>query len=174
MLVDLHDRGIVEHAASGRKDARLAKAAFATLGFPLTDIDVFHTNRGSEFANSDIDDLLEAFDIRRPLSRQADAAPPLVVEVLLSVGKRLENRVDIFEKNPPQVARGNGRQARRDLDYLLQAFSAIALLDFAQSPRNHLLVKRKKVIYLGKLRQRGDELNTPYAPDRSAAYRHRR
>ena len=65
LLIDLYSREIVGHAASGRKDSRLVKAAFATLGFPLTDIDVFHTNRGSEFANSDIDDLLEAFDIRR-------------------------------------------------------------------------------------------------------------
>lgn len=71
LLVDLHNREIVGHAASGRRDARLVKAAFATLGFPLTDIDVFHTDRGSEFANSDIDDLLEAFDIRRSLSRKA-------------------------------------------------------------------------------------------------------
>lgn len=65
LLIDLHNREIVGHAASGRKDTRLVKAAFATLGFPLTDIDVFRTDRGSEFANSDIDDLLEAFDIRR-------------------------------------------------------------------------------------------------------------
>ena len=64
-MVDLHYRESVGHAAGGRKDARLVRAAFATLGSPLTDIDVFHTDRGSEFANSDIDDLLEAFDIRR-------------------------------------------------------------------------------------------------------------
>lgn len=70
LLVDLRNREIVGHAASGRRDARLVKTAFATLGFPLTDIDVFHTDRGSEFANSDIDDLLEAFDIRRSLSRK--------------------------------------------------------------------------------------------------------
>lgn len=66
--------------ASGRKDARLVKAAFATLGFPLTDIDAFHTDRDSEFANSDIDDLLEAFDIRRPLSRKGDPYDNAVIE----------------------------------------------------------------------------------------------
>lgn len=70
LLVDLHNREIVGRAASGRKDSRLVKAAFTTLGFPLTDIDVLRTDRGSEFANSDIDDLLEAFDIRRSLSRK--------------------------------------------------------------------------------------------------------
>lgn len=80
LLVDLHNREIVGHVASGRKDARLVKAAFATLGFPLTDIDVFHTDRGSEFANSDIDDLLEAFDIRRSLSRKGNPYDNAVIE----------------------------------------------------------------------------------------------
>lgn len=80
LLIDLHSREIVGHAASSRKDSRLAKAAFATLGLPLTDIDVFHTGHGSEFANSDIDDLLEAFDIRRSLSRKGDPYDNAVIE----------------------------------------------------------------------------------------------
>ena len=79
-MVDLRNREIVGHAASGRKDARLVKAAFATLGFPLTDIDVFHTGRGSEFTNSDIDDLLEALDIRRSLSRKGNPYDNAVIE----------------------------------------------------------------------------------------------
>lgn len=37
--------------------------------------------------------------------RQADAVLPLVVEVLPPVGKRLENRVDVLEKYPLQIAR---------------------------------------------------------------------
>lgn len=48
------------------------KAAFAAPGFPPADIDAFRTDRGSEFANSEIDDLPEAFDIRRPLSRRGN------------------------------------------------------------------------------------------------------
>ena len=58
------------HAASDRKDARLVKAAFATVPFPLFDIEVFHTDRGSEFGNAQIDELLEAFGIERSLSRR--------------------------------------------------------------------------------------------------------
>lgn len=52
----------------------------ATLGFPLTDIDVFHTDRGSEFANSDIDDPTEAFDIRRSLSRKGNPRDNAAIE----------------------------------------------------------------------------------------------
>lgn len=80
LLVDLHNREIVGHAASGRKDAGLVKAAFATLGFPPADINVLRANRGSEFANPGIDDLLEAFDIRRSLSRKGNPYDNTVIE----------------------------------------------------------------------------------------------
>lgn len=80
LLIDLHSREIVGYAARVRKDARPVRAAFATPGSPLTDIDVFHTDRGIEFANSDIDDLLEAFDIRRSLSRKGDPYDNAAIE----------------------------------------------------------------------------------------------
>ena len=51
-----------------RKDARLVRSAFATLSFPISDIEVFHTDRGSEFDNAEIDLMLEAFGIERSLS----------------------------------------------------------------------------------------------------------
>lgn len=52
LLVDLYNREIVGHSAGPRKDARLVKSAFATLSFPISDIEVFHTDRGSEFDNA--------------------------------------------------------------------------------------------------------------------------
>lgn len=70
LLVDLYNREIVGHAAADRRDARLVKSSFATLDFPISDIDVFHTDRGSEFDNAEIDELLEAFSIRRSLSKK--------------------------------------------------------------------------------------------------------
>ena len=70
LLIDLYNREIVGHAAADRKDARLVKSAFATLGFPISDIDVFHTDRGSEFDNAQIDEMLEVFSIRRSLSKK--------------------------------------------------------------------------------------------------------
>ena len=80
LLIVLRDREIVGHAASGRKDSRLAKAAFATPGFPPTDIDVLRTDRGSEFANPGIDGLPEAFDVRRSLSRKGDPCDDAAIE----------------------------------------------------------------------------------------------
>ena len=67
-LVDPCNREIVGHSAGTRKDARLARSAFATLSFPISGIEVFHTDRGSEFDNSEIDLMLEAFGIERSLS----------------------------------------------------------------------------------------------------------
>lgn len=51
-----------------RKDARLVRSAFATLPFPISDIEVFRTDRGSEFDNAEIDLVLKAFGIERLLS----------------------------------------------------------------------------------------------------------
>ena len=72
LLIDLYNREIVGHSCGERKDADLVKAAFATLEFPLFDIEVFHTDRGSEFDNRAIDELLEVFGIRRSLSRKGN------------------------------------------------------------------------------------------------------
>ena len=54
LLVDPCNREIVGHSAGPGKDARLVKSAFATLSFPISDIEVFHTDRGSEFDNAEI------------------------------------------------------------------------------------------------------------------------
>lgn len=70
LLIDLYNREIVGHAAGERKDARLVKSVFATLDFPISDIEVFHTDRGSEFDNAQIDEMLEVFEVRRSLSKK--------------------------------------------------------------------------------------------------------
>ena len=70
LLVDLYDRETVGHAASEHKDAALVMAAFATVSFALNDINVFHTDRGSEFDNAKIDEILEVFGITTALSKK--------------------------------------------------------------------------------------------------------
>ena len=80
LLIDLYNREIVGHSCGERKDADLVKAAFATLEFPLFDIEVFHTDRGSEFDNRAIDELLEVFGIRRSLSRKGNPYDNAVTE----------------------------------------------------------------------------------------------
>lgn len=67
-IVGLCNREVVGRSAGPRKDARLVRSAFATLSFPISNIEVFHMDRGSEFDNAEIDLMLEAFGIERLLS----------------------------------------------------------------------------------------------------------
>ena len=80
LLAGLADRGIAGHSAGRTRDAGLVLAAFATLDFPLTDVQVFHTDRGGEFDNTRIDELLDVFGIKRSLSRKGNPYDNAVVE----------------------------------------------------------------------------------------------
>lgn len=63
-------REIVGYAAGAHKDDRLVKSVFAALDFPLDNIKIFHTSRGSELDNTAIGGLLGAFGIKRSLSKE--------------------------------------------------------------------------------------------------------
>ena len=80
LLIGLANRGIAGHSADTSRTADLVMAAFATLDFPLTEVEVFHTDRGSEFDNAKIDELLDVFDIRRSPSGKGNPYDNAVVE----------------------------------------------------------------------------------------------
>ena len=81
LLIDLANRGIAGHGADTGRAAGLVMAAFATLGFPLlTEVEVFHTDRGGGFGNARIDELLDVFGIRRSLSGKGSPFDNAVVE----------------------------------------------------------------------------------------------
>jgi transposase InsO family protein len=68
ILLDLYNREIIGYSAGPRKDAQLVFDAFATVSVPLDQIQIFHTDRGNEFDNMLIDEVLEVFNIQRSLS----------------------------------------------------------------------------------------------------------
>ena len=80
LLAGLADRGIAGHSVGRTRDAGLVLGAFATLDFPLADVQVFHTDRGSEFDNTRIDELLDVFGIKGSLSRKGNPYGNAVVE----------------------------------------------------------------------------------------------
>ena len=80
LLVDLANRGIAGHSAGRTRDASLVLGAFATLDFPPADVQVFHTDRGGEFDNTRIDELLDVFDVKGSLSRKGNPYDNAVVE----------------------------------------------------------------------------------------------
>lgn len=80
LLAGLANRGIAGHSVGQARDAGLVLAAFATLDFPLRDVQVFHTGRGGEFDDTRIDELLDVFDIKGSLSRKGNPYDNAVAE----------------------------------------------------------------------------------------------
>lgn len=68
LLVDLFNREVIGYSAGVHKNAELVFDAFATVHTDLNRIQVFHTDRGSEFKNQIIDEVLSTFHISRSLS----------------------------------------------------------------------------------------------------------
>ena len=70
LLVDLHNREIIGSSCGERKDSALVKSAFRSIKTNLFKIGMFHTDRGSEFDNYDISEILDTFKITRSLSHK--------------------------------------------------------------------------------------------------------
>ncbi|QCT75788.1 transposase [Macrococcoides canis] len=68
LFIDLFNREIVGYSAGKNKDANLVSKAISRISHNLEQIELFHTDRGKEFDNHLIDEVLEAFKIKRSLS----------------------------------------------------------------------------------------------------------
>lgn len=68
LLVNLFNREIIGHNAAESKPAELVYKALSSISRPLHLIETFHTDRGSEFKNQLMDDVLETFGMQRSLS----------------------------------------------------------------------------------------------------------
>lgn len=87
LIIDLFNREIVGYSAGTNKDARLVNQAFRTIKSPLNKINIFHTDRGTEFKNILIDDLLETFKITRSLSKKGCPYDNAVAEATFKIIK---------------------------------------------------------------------------------------
>ncbi|MCG4586986.1 DDE-type integrase/transposase/recombinase, partial [Anaerosalibacter bizertensis] len=77
-LLDLHNKEVIGYSAGDKKDAELVYEAFLSCSYPLTEIKIFHTDRGNEFKNKLIEEVIETFGIKRSLSAKGspyDNAP---------------------------------------------------------------------------------------------------
>ena len=87
ILVDLFNREIIGHSAGTQKSAELVYDAFATVQTELSNIQMFHTDRGSEFKNQLIDEMLDVFQIKRSLSMKGCPYDNAVAEATFKVFK---------------------------------------------------------------------------------------
>ena len=87
VLVDLFNREIIGYSSGRHKTARLVTHAFSTVKASLTNIQIFHTDRGNEFKNQLIDDALRAFGIQRSLSMKGCPYDNAVAEATFKIIK---------------------------------------------------------------------------------------
>ena len=87
LFLDLANRELAGHAASWNKDAKLVQSTIASMNINLFDVDIFHTDCGSEFDNAAIDEVLAFFGIRRSLSKKGTPLDNAVAEATFKLYK---------------------------------------------------------------------------------------
>src|SRR5699024_7711426 len=84
-LVDLSNREVIGYSAGPNKDASLVERALLRCKYSLNDIRIFHSDRGREYDNVKIDNILETFNIERSLSRKGNPYDNAVSEAMNKV-----------------------------------------------------------------------------------------
>ena len=87
ILVDLFNREMIGYSAGEQKTAELVKEAFQSVEGSLEEIRLFHTDRGNEFKNQTIEELLETFHIERSLSHKGCPYDNAVAEATFKIIK---------------------------------------------------------------------------------------
>lgn len=87
LLINLFNREIVGFSAGPNKTAELVYEAFINSNVNLSKVQVFHTDRGSEFKNKLIDEVLTAFNIKRSLSQKGCPYDNAVAEATYKIFK---------------------------------------------------------------------------------------
>ncbi|WP_249168796.1 MULTISPECIES: IS3 family transposase [unclassified Fusobacterium] len=87
LIIDLNNREIIGYSAGQNKDANLVAEAFYSIRQPLNRIKIFHTDRGREFKNIKIEEILNIFGIKRSLSEKGSPYDNAVSEAVNKVMK---------------------------------------------------------------------------------------
>lgn len=87
VLVDLFNREIIGYSAGEHKTAELVKEAFQSVKGSLKEIHIFHTDRGNEFKNRIVEEVLSAFEMERSLSHKGCPYDNAVAEATFKIIK---------------------------------------------------------------------------------------
>ena len=106
-LIDLYNREIIGYAAGANKDAKLIETALLKCKYPLKDINIFHSDRGNEYDNALIDNILNTFKIKRSLSNKGNPYDNAVSEATNKILKTefiYQNKFDTLEQLQLELA----------------------------------------------------------------------
>lgn len=124
-LIDLFNREIIGYSAGANKNAELVETALLGCKYSLKDIKIFHSDRGNEYDNSLIDDILSAFKIDRSLSRKGNPYDNAVNESnnkSLKIEFIYQNKFETLEQLKLQLAEHvywyNNQRIHESLDYM--------------------------------------------------------
>ena len=87
LILDLANREIVGHSAGNHREAGLIEKAFRSIKYDLSQVEVFHSDRGKEFDNYLIDEVLEENGIIRSLSKKGSPYDNAVAEATYRIFK---------------------------------------------------------------------------------------
>lgn len=87
LIIDLFNREIIGYAAGEHKTADLVYKAFSKIKYNLNNINIFHTDRGNEFKNKIIEEVLKTFKIERSLSKKGCPYDNAVAEATYKIIK---------------------------------------------------------------------------------------
>lgn len=87
LIIDLFNREIIGYSTSKHKDASAVEKAIKSIKYDLNKINIFHSDRGSEFKNQIIEEILTKFNIQRSLSNKGTPYDNAVAEATYKIFK---------------------------------------------------------------------------------------
>lgn len=87
-IVDLFNREITSYSISDSHDSKMVLEALKTSSINLLDLEMFHSDRGGEFKNQQLENLLNIFDVKKSMSKPGCPFDNAVSESLFSIFKR--------------------------------------------------------------------------------------
>lgn len=124
-LIDLFNREIIGYSAGANKDAELIETALLRCRYPLKDISIFHSDRGNEYDNALIDNILSTFKIDRSLSRKGNPYDNAVSEATnkaLKIEFIYQHKFETLEQLQLELAEHvywyNNQRIHESLDYM--------------------------------------------------------
>lgn len=80
IIIDLYNREIISYSSGPNVNKELVGQAIAKIAYPLQKIALFHTDRGGEFINHKMDEILATFGITHSLSNKGTPYDNAVAE----------------------------------------------------------------------------------------------